>query len=45
MNDSRKRVRSEDDNFGLQSKYFVSQKLLDLNSDQKMEEVYGKIEF
>lgn len=43
MTESRKRVRSEEDDFGMQKKYFVNQQLLEKNSDQLMKIVYGKI--
>jgi hypothetical protein len=42
MTESRKRIRSGDDEFGLQTKYFVNQQLVDKNSANRMKIVYGE---
>lgn len=42
MSKSRKRLRSEEDNFTLQSKYFINQKLVDESNGNLMKNVYGK---
>lgn len=46
MTESRKRVRSqEEDDFMLQTKYFVNQQLVDKSSDKAMKSVYGNFFF
>lgn len=42
MNQTRKRLRSEDENFALQTKYFVNQKLVNESNGKLMSEVYGE---
>lgn len=42
MNQTRKRLRSEEETFSLQTKYFVNQKLVDESDGKLMKNVYGK---
>lgn len=43
MSGSRKRRRSDEGDFGLQTKYFVNQQLIDKSNKERMEKVYGEI--
>lgn len=42
MSDTRKRSRSADESFGLQTKHFVNQQKVDLNSSASMKIIFGK---
>lgn len=42
MTEGRKRVRSDEDSYGLQSKYFVNQQLVEKSDKMLMQKVYGK---
>lgn len=39
---TRKRLRSDEETFTLQTKYFVNQKLVDESDEKLMKNVYGK---
>lgn len=42
MSDTRKRNRSTDESFGLQTKHFVNQQKINLNSSASMKIIFGK---
>lgn len=42
MNQTRKRLRSDEANYGLQSKLFVNQKIMDQSDENLMKNVYGE---
>jgi hypothetical protein len=42
MNNSRKRLRSDENEFGHQLKYFVNQKLVEKSDEKTMQKIYGK---
>lgn len=42
MTESRKRLRSDDDAFSIQSKYFINQRIVDESDKKLMMEVYQK---
>lgn len=41
MNQSRKRMRSDDADYGVQMKYFVSQQIIEKNDKNLMNGIYG----
>lgn len=44
MTESRKRVHSDEENFGLQSKCFVSQQMVEKSDKKLMQKVYGELQ-
>lgn len=42
MTESRKRIRSDEDDYGLQTKFFVNQQMVEKSDKQLMQKVYGK---
>lgn len=44
MNESRKRMRSAEDDYGIQTKFFVNEQLIEKSDPKLMKVVYGKFE-